>query len=79
MKVQIKTKRTVKNGIKKGKYSCIVGNMINNHCGKIGNVVCENSFSYGIIFDDDRCKSTWYWPKWCCKIIKEEVKNERTS
>ena len=70
MKVKIKSKRTILKGIKEGKYNCMNDYMINNHCGKISNVVCEDSFSYGIIFDDDKYKNTWYWPKWCCKIIK---------
>ena len=79
MKVKIKSKRTVLKGIKQGKYNCMTDYMINNHCGKIGTIVDERSSSYGIIFEGDNQFLKWLWPKWCCKIIKENTENERTN
>lgn len=61
-------------GIKQGKYDYIVDYMINNHCGKIGTIVDERSSSYGVMIDDKNGQFKWYWPKWCCKIIKENTK-----
>lgn len=79
MKVKIKSKRTILRGIKQGKYNCIVDYMINNHCGKIGTVVDERPLSYGVMLDSQNGQFKWYWPKWCCKIIKEIQKNERSN
>ena len=61
-------------GIKKGNYNCVVDYMINNYCGKIGAVVDEHPLSYGVIFDGKDEQFEWYWPKWCCKIIKEKYR-----
>ena len=79
MKVKIKSKRFVLKGIQQGNYDCLRSKMLNMHCGKIAKVVDEHPYSYGVEFDDEELDVTWYWPKWCCKIIKEEVKNERTN
>ena len=77
MKVKIKSKRTVLKGIKQGNYNCIAPEMIDMHCGKIAKVVDEYLYCYGVKFDDEEVDATWYWPKWCCKIIKENTENER--
>ena len=69
MIVKIKSKRTVLKGIKQGKYNCIAPEMIDMHCGKIAKVVDELPSSYEVKFDDEELNLTWYWPKWCCKMI----------
>lgn len=73
MKVKIKSKRFVLKGIKQGNYNCIAPEMIDMHCGKIAKVVDEHPYSYGVNFDDEELDATWYWPKWCCKIIRGKL------
>lgn len=73
MKVKIKSKRIVLKGIKQGNYNCIAPEMIDMHCGKIAKVVDEYLYCYGVKFDDEERSVTWYWPKWCCKIIRGKL------
>lgn len=70
MKVKIKSKRFVLKGIKQGNYNCVSPEMLKMHCGKIAEVVDKHPYSYGVKFDDEEFDVTWYWPKWCCKIIR---------
>lgn len=47
--------------------------MLKMHCGKIAEVVDEHPYSYSVNFDDEEFDATWYWPKWCCKIIRGKL------
>ena len=79
MKVKIKSKRVVLKRIKQGNFNCITPEMIVMHCGKIAKVVEEHPYHYRVNFDDEFFDAAWCWPKWCCKIIKENTENERTN
>lgn len=72
MKIKIKTKRTVLKGIKEGKYNPLNGYMLKNHCGRICEVVGESIECYKVIFGCGEDDIVWIWPKWACKVIKED-------